>query len=242
VLLRFWTIFWMMLVGAGAAVAQAPGDELLRKTAEYREALGVLLPLCEDQAAAAGKEVARLTALYRERLVARVRLESAQRSLEDAEARLTDTRSRLAECDSLALEVRLAIEQESGSHEGDAATRDAVIFFAGKVRWSSDSIGDLSRFYTTKFGAPLPVSAIGQTALHTRMGFVHKDAVDVALHPDSVEGQDLMTYLRQAEIPFIAFRQAVAGSATGAHIHVGPPSLRVYPPGAHVSAVGGSAH
>jgi hypothetical protein len=35
-----------------------------------------------------------------------------------------------------------------------------------------------------------------------------------------------MTYLRKAGIPFIAFRRAIAGSATGAHIHIGIGSLR----------------
>jgi hypothetical protein len=30
--------------------------------------------------------------------------------------------------------------------------------------------------------------------------------------------------LRRAGIPFIAFRSAVAGAATGAHIHIGQPS------------------
>jgi hypothetical protein len=36
----------------------------------------------------------------------------------------------------------------------------------------------------------------------------------------------LIGYLRQSGIPFIAFRNAVPGAATGAHIHIGKPSLR----------------
>jgi hypothetical protein len=51
--------------------------------------------------------------------------------------------------------------------------------------------------------------------------------MDVAVHPDSAEGAALMSYLRSQGIPFIAFRQAVAGSATGAHIHIGYPSHRI---------------
>jgi len=50
--------------------------------------------------------------------------------------------------------------------------------------------------------------------------------MDVALHPDSDEGRSLMAYLRRAGIPFIAFRSAMPGSATGAHIHIGLPSIR----------------
>jgi hypothetical protein len=45
--------------------------------------------------------------------------------------------------------------------------------------------------------------------------------MDVAVHPDNCEGRALMEYLRRAGIPFLAFRNKVAGSATGAHIHIG---------------------
>jgi hypothetical protein len=38
-------------------------------------------------------------------------------------------------------------------------------------------------------------------------------------HPDSPQGIALLNYLRGAGIPFIAFRSAVPGSATGAHTH-----------------------
>ena len=48
------------------------------------------------------------------------------------------------------------------------------------------------------------MSAYGQTALHDRMGLDHRDALDVAVHPDSPEGRALMEYLREAGIPFIA--------------------------------------
>jgi hypothetical protein len=36
-----------------------------------------------------------------------------------------------------------------------------------------------------------------------------------------------MTFLRGAGISFMAFRGAVRGEATGAHIHVGPASRRL---------------
>jgi hypothetical protein len=49
----------------------------------------------------------------------------------------------------------------------------------------------------------------------------------VAVHPDSAEGQALMGYLQGQNIPFIAVRQAVPGSSTGAHIHIGQPSRRM---------------
>ena len=56
------------------------------------------------------------------------------------------------------------------------------------------------------------------------MGFDHREAVDVAVSPDSAEGRGLMAYLRKAGIPFLAFRGKVPSMSTGAHIHIGRPS------------------
>ena len=67
---------------------------------------------------------------------------------------------------------------------------------------------------------------MGQTSLHDRLGFDHRNAVDVAVHPESAEGRALLGYLRARGIPFLAFRGPVAGASTGAHVHVGAPSAR----------------
>jgi len=64
---------------------------------------------------------------------------------------------------------------------------------------------------------------------HEQLGFDHREAVDVAVHPDTREGQELILYLQSQGISFIAIRQAISGSATGAHIHIGPPSRRAQP-------------
>ncbi|HXU08566.1 MAG TPA: hypothetical protein VN743_06185, partial [Blastocatellia bacterium] len=84
-----------------------------------------------------------------------------------------------------------------------------------------------SGYFVSQFHHAMPISAYGQTAVHDQLGFDHRNAVDVAVSPDSAEGQTLMAYLRSVGIPFIAFRHAVAGSATGAHIHIGYPSKRI---------------
>jgi len=93
--------------------------------------------------------------------------------------------------------------------------------------WSLDKAEKVKDFFVKKFGHDLPVSAMGQTETHDKLGFDHHDAMDVALNPDSKEGRSLIGYLRQAKIPFIAFRRRVEGSATGPHIHIGNPSLRI---------------
>ena len=78
-----------------------------------------------------------------------------------------------------------------------------------------------------RFGHSLPVSANGETEVHRALGFDHRGRVDVALRPDQPEGIWLREFLTANGIPFFAFRQAVPGKATGAHIHLGPMSTRL---------------
>jgi len=68
------------------------------------------------------------------------------------------------------------------------------------------------------------------TYYHDKLGFDHRNAVDLAIHPDTAEGRAVMDWLRRAGLSFIAFRGAVSGAATGAHIHVGEPSQRLASP------------
>jgi hypothetical protein len=81
--------------------------------------------------------------------------------------------------------------------------------------------------FEREFRERLPISANGQTALHRSLGFDHEGRYDIALHPDSGEGSWLRQLLVELQIPHFAFRGVVAGSSTGAHIHIGPPSNRL---------------
>ncbi|HXA52948.1 MAG TPA: hypothetical protein VNV86_21675 [Candidatus Acidoferrum sp.] len=99
-------------------------------------------------------------------------------------------------------------------------------------RYDGDGVFSMVAFskveseFEKHFGKPLPVSAMGDTAVHRSMGFDHRGRVDVALNPDQPEGHWLLEYLVQNHIPYFAFRHAVPGKATGAHIHLGPMSTR----------------
>jgi hypothetical protein len=93
--------------------------------------------------------------------------------------------------------------------------------------WSIKQAPNIDKYFFQAFGHNLPVSALGQTPTHDRMRFDHRDAMDVALHPDSVEGKALIAHLRRSGVPFIAFRTAAVGASTGAHIHIGRPSRRM---------------
>ena len=93
--------------------------------------------------------------------------------------------------------------------------------------WKISDAARVEDFFLRKFGRRLPLSTIGQSDLHTRWGFDHRNGMDVGLHPDSVEGRGLIEFLRGEGIPFLAFRGAVPGVSTGPHIHVGNPSRRL---------------
>ena len=96
-------------------------------------------------------------------------------------------------------------------------------------RWSLADAKKVENFFFTKFGRPLPTSAFGQSDIHDRWGLDHRQGLDVGLHPDSLEGVALVDFLRTEKIPFLVFRHAIPGVATGPHIHIGWPSHRYLP-------------
>ena len=99
--------------------------------------------------------------------------------------------------------------------------------FNGAFKWSLKEAPQVERYFAQTFGRRLPVTAMGQSDTHNRLGFDHRDSMDVALHPDSAEGRAFIDHLRKEGIPFIAFRTAVPGASTGPHIHIGRPSGRL---------------
>ena len=106
--------------------------------------------------------------------------------------------------------------------EGEAAVA------ASTGKWSLAEAAKVEKFFTSKFKRPLPLTAFGQSDLHTRWGLDHRNGMDVGLHPDSVEGRALIEFLRAESIPFLVFRGPIPGVATGPHIHIGNRSSRSY--------------
>ena len=93
-------------------------------------------------------------------------------------------------------------------------------------RWSLADSKKVENFFFTKFSRPLPTSAFGQSDIHDSWGLDHRQGLDVGLHPDSLEGVALVDFLRAEKIPYLVFRHAIPGVATGPHIHIGRPSHR----------------
>jgi hypothetical protein len=203
--------------------------EQVQVARRYRESLATLLPLHEAAVARAAADAERRRELLARDLIARTDLDAAERALGQARVTAERTRTAIVEADGLVAEAEAAREVAARPPPARGQTQESpglIRYEGGPGRSSLAAVPALARFFADRFGYPLPISALGQTALHDRLGFDHRNAVDLAVHPDSVEGRALMEHLRARDIPFLAFRAARAGVATGAHVHVGEPSAR----------------
>jgi hypothetical protein len=128
-------------------------------------------------------------------------------------------------------ELRELVESEERfehlSLMASAGLRGVMIRYDGSGPFQLTDLAKISSIFEQHFHRPLPVSAMGETALHRSMGLDHRNRVDVALNPDSTEGLWLREFLEQHRVPYLAFRGALAGAATAPHIHIGLGSTRL---------------
>lgn len=165
-----------------------------------------------------------LRQLYSEGLIARIELEKAEQDLTAAKTRVEETKK----ADELAkVQARELAKAQELSKTKTLVKPTSMITRSTAGSWSLANLGTVQQFFSTTFGKPLPTSTIGQSATHNRMGWDHRNSVDIGLHPDSAEGRALIAYLQNSGIPFLAFRAAIPGVATGPHIHIGSPSHRL---------------
>ena len=215
------------LAKAEEAVGEAQDRVLLRTVVPAQD-------LTEEKAdelvAAAGRQLERKKKAFDEAsnlvqtgMAPQVSLGDALQELEFAKRQcdLVETRARLARELAQMAEAEAAFEGSAHAH-GDAHAMAER--FDGDGIFTPQIFRQVEAAFQARFGKALPVSANGETAVHRALGFDHRGRVDVALHPDTPEGIWLRDYLTAHRIPFFAFRQAVAGKATGAHIHLGPAS------------------
>jgi hypothetical protein len=205
---------------------------LVAASKTYQESLERLLELQRA-------EVTRLKELHEKRrqmleegIIAKRELDESELKLAEATKKADETTLQIETSEQLVAEVEaaeeLAKKQPTPADQVFSPTLK-YIRYTGTANFSLLDHIKIGEYFLGQFGRTLPISALGQTTVHDRLGFDHRRALDVAIHPDSKEGQTLMTYLRTQGIPFMAFRGAIPGSATGAHIHIGPPSHRVSP-------------
>ncbi len=215
-----------------APVAGAPDDvasDLVRAAREYRARLVELLPLREAAVTQARETLATRRRLAEAGLLARRDAETAAEALAAAEEAAAATRAEIDQAGHMVTEA-VAAALLPPAKPGTVTVAPGLLRYHGVSDWSLAQVATLERFFAGRFGRRLPISALGQTPAHDRLGFDHRNALDVAVHPDSAEGQALMAWLRGRGVSFLAFRGAVAGEATGAHVHVGEPSPRRAPP------------
>jgi hypothetical protein len=193
---------------------------------DYKASLERLLVLQENDVKAASDEVEKRKELLAQSIISKRELEESERALSAAQDQVSSTKKQIGESDDLIAEAT-AEQQMVKLAPGTYQTTAALIRYNGSANWVLTDAAKVQSFFASRFNQALPISAFGQTAVHDHLGFDHRNSIDVAVSPDSTEGQTLMAYLRSAGIPFIAFRHAVRGSATGAHIHIGYPSKRV---------------
>jgi hypothetical protein len=150
----------------------------------------------------------------------RIELQDRQRVLQLAEqrAKLLDNLKEMA-----AVEERVAEAGRSVS----PALRDVMLRYDGNGSFNAADLTTVSAEFQRRFHRALPISAMGQTALHQAMGLDHRGRVDVAINPDSSEGVWLRHLLERLRISYLAFRSAISGAATGPHIHIGTGSTRL---------------
>ena len=108
-----------------------------------------------------------------------------------------------------------------------ATLQNSMIRYDGSAPFTLSDLPKIQLAFKAQFREDLPVSAIGETAVHESMGLDHRNKVDVALNPERPEGLWLRHYLEKHHFPYLAFRNALAGAATGAHIHIGTGSTRL---------------
>ena len=213
--------------GTNAELARLRADAIA-KMKESRARYDQLLSLYEAEKKRLSEDFEKRKELYQQGLIARVEVVPAQQALLVSIRNIMDVKRWILEDDIAIAEVTLRDEllRLPALARGGYSEGGALIRFNGGALWSLAEAPKIERFFSETFGKTLPVSAFGQSPAHDRLRFDHRDAMDVALHPDSNEGRSLILYLRQLGIPFIAFRGSMPGSSTGAHIHIGKPSAR----------------
>lgn len=101
-----------------------------------------------------------------------------------------------------------------------------TVFQPAGAQWSLDRLPEVQSAYQTAFKKNLPLANKGQGSIHNKWGYDHRNSADVSLNPSTPEGQQFTQKLREMNVPFLAFNQAIPGVATGPHIHIGFPSHR----------------
>lgn len=207
-------------------------EEFIKATNEYKTSLEKLLTFYEADVKKAEDKLAVSKKLLAEGLIPRTQVEENEHALAAAQAKVTETRRQMTGADDQIAGVLLEADADAQIAKNLSLARQRLvrtssfIRFTGGPGWNIGEAYKIQRFFSETFRKELPIAVFGQGAIHNRWRLDHRNAMDIQLHPDSPEGQGLLNFLQRNGIPYLAFRGAIPGTATGPHIHIGKPSHR----------------
>jgi hypothetical protein len=218
----------------------APADELtklreefVKATNETKAGLAKLIVIHEAEVTRAEEKLATSKKLYEDGLIAKAQVDENERALAEAREKVTTTRKQIADADAQVAAILVESEAEKTIAKNLRFARQSLVRTTAFIRyngagsgWNLGEAWKIQRFFSDSFKKELPVAVFGQGAIHDRWRLDHRNALDISLHPDSPEGQALLAFLQKNGIPYLAFRSAIPGTATGPHIHIGRPSHR----------------
>ncbi|HEV2834832.1 MAG TPA: hypothetical protein VGW58_05920 [Pyrinomonadaceae bacterium] len=207
-------------------------EQYVQATKEYKASLEKLVILYEADVKKAEDKLTLSQKLLAEGLIAKVQVQENEQALAAAKMRVAEARRQMSGADGqiAAVLVEEEADRQLAKNLNLAKQRlvrtSSFIRFAGGPGWNLGDAWKIQRFFSDTFHKQLPIAVFGQGAIHDRWRLDHRNSMDISLHPDSAEGQSLLNFLQRNGVPYLAFRSAIPGTATGPHIHIGRPSHR----------------
>ena len=207
-------------------------EEFVKATNEYKASLEKLLAIYEGNVTKAEEKVTQAKQLLAEGLIARAQVEESEHAVALAQQKVAETKRQMTNADAQVASVLVENEADQEIAKNLRLAKQSLVRTASFTRYTGAggwNLGDawkIQRFFSDTFKRELPIAVFGQGAIHERWHLDHRNAMDIQLHPDGVEGRALLEFLQKNGIPYSAFRSAIPGTATGPHIHIGRPSHR----------------
>lgn len=207
-------------------------EEFVKATNEYKTSLAKLLSIYEANVKKAEDKLELSRKLLAEGLISKIQVEENENALQTAKNQVAETQRQMTSADAQIAGIFAETAAEQQLAKNLRLARQSLVRttsftrFTGTPGWNLGEAWKVQRFFSDTFNKQLPIAVFGQGAIHDRWRLDHRNAMDVSLHPDSAEGQALLNFLQKNGIPYLAFRSAIPGTATGPHIHIGRPSHR----------------
>ena len=207
-------------------------EEFVNATKDYKTSLEKLVAIYEGNVTRAEEKLELSKKLLAEGLIARTQVEENERAVAAAKDKVNETRRQMTNADAQIAGVLVETAADDEIAKNLKLARQKLVRtasftrFTGGPGWNLGEAYTVQRYFSDTFHKQLPIAVFGQGPIHDRWRLDHRNSMDIQLHPDSVEGQALLNYLQRNGIPYLAFRSAIPGTATGPHIHIGRPSHR----------------